>query len=143
MDLSAREQPQLLSIGIVMGGPTPSSQLIQEAVGSARKHAMATRNAYPNRGLRINVVFQVPGPMFKPDHAGVFASRFVRKTNHLLVNVAVPEQLTFDQVPDFFRQTLRAVKDEARDYLRKRKLHVEDGPVMALIDELSGDRQAA
>lgn len=58
---------------------------------------MQRRTEYPNEGLRINVVFQIPGRLRQRDFEGVFPARYARKTNNLLVNAAVPASITFEQ----------------------------------------------
>lgn len=95
------------------------------------------REGYPNEGLRINIVFHLPGRFFQPDFEGVFPARYARKTNHLLVNAAVPATLTVDQVRAFFTQTLLQTKAAAVEYLRKRKITTETTSVMALMDALA------
>jgi hypothetical protein len=99
------------------------------------------RHEYPNEGLRINIVFRLPGRFFQPDFEGVFPARYARKTNHLLVNAAVPATLTVDQVREFFRQTLWQTKAAAVEYLRKRKITAETTSVMAMIDALASERR--
>jgi hypothetical protein len=91
---------------------------------------------YSNDGLRINIVFQLPGPISRPDFQGVYPARYAPKTNHLLVNAAVPESLQLDQVRGYFVQALRETRAAAEDYLQKRKINVDTSHVMALIDDL-------
>src|SRR5690348_8531542 len=84
----------------------------------------------------INLVFQVPGPFFKPDHNGVFAARYVKMTHRMLINVAVPADLTFEDVPDFFRRTMRAARDEAARYLAAKRINVDSSSLSRLTEEL-------
>ena len=97
------------------------------------------RGRYSNEGLRINIVFQVPGPISQPHFEGVFPARYARKTNHLLMNAAVPASLAPDQVREYFVQALKETKAAAMDYLKKRKVNVDTANVMAFIDELMSE----
>lgn len=136
------EEPELLSLGIKGGGRTPRNELVIEALLALMRAVRDRRGRYPNEGLRINVVFMVPGPMFTPDFDGVHPARFARKTNHLLVNAAVPASLTFDHVPEFFAQALKETKSAAAEYLQKRKINVDTTYVMSLIDDLASEKAA-
>ena len=119
-DFEPPEQPELLSLGLVVGGRTPSNELIREAFMALMRGVRERSEHYVNQGLRINLVFKVPGPLSRPDFAGVFPARYARKTSHLLVNAAVPESLQADQVRTFFVQALRDTKQVAAEYLRQR-----------------------
>lgn len=137
------EFPELLSLGLIVGGITPANELVREAFMALMRGVRDRARGYPNEGLRINIVFQVPGRFMSPDFEGVFPARFARKTNHLLVNAAVPASLTFEQVPQFFVDALSQTKAAATEYLRGRKLNVETKHVMAFIDDLASERTAS
>jgi hypothetical protein len=137
------EHPDLLSLGLVVGGNTPSNELVREAFMALMRGIRERRGGYPNEGLRINIVFKVPGPFSSPDFEGVFPARYARKTSHLLVNAAVPASVTFDQVPGFFVQALLQTKAATLEYLRARKIGVDTTAVMALIDDLASERAAS
>jgi hypothetical protein len=55
--------PDLLSIGINVGGMTPANHLIHEALGGFMRMVIRERTVYPNEGLRINIVFHLAGPI--------------------------------------------------------------------------------
>lgn len=137
------QDPELLSLGIIGGGRTPSNEYVTEALMVLMRTVRARRTQHPNEGLRINIVFQIPGPFSKPDFEGVFPARYARKTNHLLVNAAVPESLQADQVRAFFVKVLRDTKEAAAEYLRKRRIDVDTTNVMAFIDDLASERAAS
>lgn len=133
------DQPDLLALGLIGGGTTPSNELVTEALLALMRGVRDRREEYPNEGLRINIVFHLPGRFFQPDFEGVFPARYARDTNHLLVNAAVPATLTVDHVRDFFTQTLWQTKAAALEYLRKRKITTETTSVMALMDALASE----
>jgi hypothetical protein len=137
------ERPDLLSLGVIVGGLTPKNELLDEAFGALIRWVRDHRDRYPNEGLRINIVFQLPGPISRPDFVGVYPARYARKTNHLLVNAAVPDTLQLDEVREFFVQALRETRGAANDYLQKRKINVDASHVMAFIDDLVADRAAS
>jgi hypothetical protein len=130
------EIPELLSLGLAVGGRSPSNELVQEALAALMRAVKERRGTYPNLGLRINIVFHVPGPLSKPDYEGVHARRLDRKKEYLLVHAAVPETVTFSDVPQYFVEVLQQTKSEALGYLQKRKIAVDTTQVMALIDDL-------
>jgi hypothetical protein len=134
------EQPELLSLGIIGGGMTPQNELIIEALQALMRAVRDRRGQYPNGGLRINIVFHVPGRFTKPDFQGVFPARYARKTSHMLVNAAVPESLQLDGLRKYFTDALSETKIAAAEYLRKRRIQVDTTNVMAFIDDLVADR---
>lgn len=101
------------------------------------------RAVFPNEGLRINIAFHLPGPMFQPDYEGVHATRLDRKTQHLLVVAAVPSTLAFEEVSRYFADVLRQARAEAGRYLAKRKVAIPTDRVSALIDHLLSEMEAA
>jgi len=101
------------------------------------------RGAFPNEGLRLNIVFHVPGPIFQPDYQGVHATRLNRKGDSVLVVAAVPPDLKFDEVSGYFVDVLRQARDEATRFLAKRKVTIAADRLYGLIDHLIGRIQAA
>jgi len=134
--LRAPESPPLLSIGMDVGGPTALNAVVREILRSEIKLAIAKRAEFPNAGLCINVVFQVPGHISQPNYEGAHASRYARKTNHLLVNVAVPSALEREDVLPFYRASLKDIMRAAREYLNRKRIDVTADPVMELIEHL-------
>jgi len=135
--------PHLLSVGISSGGTSPANQLIHEALGGFIRMVIRERGVYPNEGLRINIVFHLPGPVFQPDYEGVHATRLDRKNQHLLVVAAVPSTLRVDEVSKYFWDVLRHAREEAARYLAKRKVTIPIDSVSGLIDHLLNEIEAA
>ena len=128
--------PDLLAIGIGRGGPSPANELVYEALMGYMRMVIKERAAFPNEGLRLNIVFHVPGPIFQPDYEGVYATKFDRKGDSVLVVAAVPADLKFDEVPRYFVDVLRQARDEATRYLAKRKVKIAADRLYNLIDHL-------
>ena len=108
------------------------------------------RMAFPNDGLRINIVFHIPGPIFQPDYEGVHATKLDRKNNRVLIVAAVPATLKFDEVSGYFADVLREARQTAIEYATNRKVAASADHVRGLIDHLLnkisaqlGDRRLA
>ncbi len=94
------------------------------------------RMAFPNDGLRINIVFHIPGPIFQPDYEGVHATKLDRKNNRVLIVAAVPATLKFDEVSRYFADVLREARQTAIEYAAKRRAAASADHVGGLIDHL-------
>lgn len=132
----------LLAIGVVTGGPSPANELVKEALMGYLRMVMRERTAFPNEGLRINLVFHVPGPIFQPDYEGVHATKLDRKNERVLVVAAAPSTLQFDEVSSYFANVLREARQNAIEYARKRKLAASADKVSGLIDHLLNQIEA-
>ena len=100
------EGASLLSFGVVIGGRSPQNEMVGEALRPIAQRVVALRKGYPQKGLMINVIFHVPGPIHQPDYEGVHARRLDRKSGELLVHAAVPPTLRFDGVPNYVAEVL-------------------------------------
>jgi hypothetical protein len=140
---SPSTKPELLSNGINSGGMSPRNHLIHDALGDFQMLVVRERARFTNEGLRVNIVFDVPGPMFQPDYEGVLATRLDRKNDHLLVLAAVPPDLASEQVSRYVTGVLRSAVDAAREYLLKRKVPLKLENLEALVHHLVGELGAA
>jgi hypothetical protein len=130
------EIPALLALGITTGGPSPANELIDEALMSYMRVVIKERARFPNEGLRINIVFHVPGPLFQPDYEGVHATRIDRKNGRVLVVAAVPADLRFEEASAYFAHVLREARQKAIERAGKRKVAASSENVSSLIDHL-------
>ncbi len=128
--------PDLLAIGISRGGPSPANHLINEALMGYLRMVIRERRAFPNDGLRINIVFHIPGPIFQPDYEGVHATKLDRNNDRVLVVAAAPETLKFDEVSRYFANVLRDARRKAIEYAAKRRVAASPDNVSGLIDHL-------
>src|SRR5438132_14298958 len=113
MAASGAGRPDLLAIGVSRGGPSPANELVNEALMGYLRMVMREQAVFPNEGLRINIVFHVPGPIFQPDYKGVHATKLDRKNSRVLVAAAVPSTLQFDEVSGYFADVLRQARQKA------------------------------
>ena len=143
MDEYSAKVPDLLAIGISTGGMSPANQLVEEALAGFMRMVIKERAAFPNEGMRINVVFHVPGPISQPDYEGVHATKLDRKNNRVLIVAAVPDTLKFDEVSGYFADVLREARQKAIEYADKRKVAASADRVSGLIDHLLNQISAA
>lgn len=83
------EPAQVLSIGSVVGGSTPTNRTWRDAIRDLTSRVIAARSDV-EAPLNVNVVFQVPGDVIKPDFDGTRTGRFSKKDSLLMVQVALP-----------------------------------------------------
>jgi hypothetical protein len=133
---SKEKMPDLLAIGVSRGGSSTANDLVNEALMGYVRLVIRERAAFPNDGLRINVVFHVPGPLFQPDYEGIHATKLDRKNDRVLIVAAVPATLKFDEVSSYFADVLREARHKAIDYAAKRKVAASADRVSGLIDHL-------
>jgi hypothetical protein len=136
-------QPALLSIGLNLGGTSTQNAPVFEALGVFARMVISERERFGRTGLRMNIVFAIPGPMFQPDFEGVHANRLDRKNDHLLVVAAVPPELIPENVPAYAAAVLQAATGEARAYLAKRRVPLQLDELERLVDHLITKLQAA
>jgi hypothetical protein len=140
---ASTEPPDLLSIGIVRGGPSPANEFVNEALMGYMRMVIREAATFPNEGLRINIVFHVPGPIIQPDYEGVHATKLARKSDSVLVVAAVPSTLKFEEVSRYFADVLREARRTAIEYAAKRKVGASADRVSGLIDHLLNQISAA
>lgn len=128
------EQPEVLSIGSIVGGVAAASRAWNESISR-----LATRVAEARVGvespLNLNVVFHVPGEVVQPDGEYVRTGRFDRRTRHLMVQVTVPEALPED-VDTFLLERLSEAVAEAEAWAKRRGVADELRSVRELVHEL-------
>lgn len=107
-----------LSIGSVVGGPTPANAEWRDAIKRLGQLVAVARSGNPSP-LNVNVVFQVPGSVLSPDFHGVRTGKFSRAERLLMVQVALPERPP-DDVDSDLRARLVSAVDEAERWARER-----------------------
>jgi hypothetical protein len=127
--------PAALSIGIKVGGLSAANRPTRERLAAFQRAVIRERAAFGNDGLRLNLVFNIPGPMFQPDFDGVAVSRYDHKNQHLLVHAAVPDAPS-GNVDGYLRAVLLLVRGEAHDYAARRKVRDSLDDVDAVIDHM-------
>lgn len=107
-----------LSIGSVVGGPTPANAGWRQAI---RELALAVQDARADTAspLNVNIVFHVHGNVVQPDYEGVRTGRYSEADRLLMVQVALPETAPDDPGAYLRAQAMRAL-DEAEAWSAKR-----------------------
>jgi hypothetical protein len=110
---------QAITIGSVEGGWSPWMSTWREAL---MKLTLAVDEASAGVGseLNLNVVFQIPGSVLRPDFTGVRTGRFSPKRNLLLVQVALPEEPS-EEIGTQLVCALAAAVEEAQRWANRRR----------------------
>jgi hypothetical protein len=128
------EPIQVLSVGSVVGGPTPQNQRWREGITELTRAVVRSRDAVESP-LNVNVVFHVPGSMLQPDFDGVRTGRFKRDANLLMVQVALPAVVPVD-VRGTLRDALKQAIGVAEEWAIKRKVAVDLAALRSLVGGL-------
>ncbi len=128
--------PALFSIGLNVGGLNPANRDVYEALAAFQRRVVRERETFVNEGLRVNLVFDIPGQFFRPDFEGVVATRFERKRAHLLVLAAVPDKPRPADTGAYISGVLDTVRREAHAYAARRRLRVDLTNLDALLTRL-------
>jgi len=132
--------PKLLYISDRIGGESRDNSDVMAAIDALFR---MVDEACPPPGpedLRIDLTFDVSGPLFAFDYEGVRTGRFVPTKRLLVVQAAVPIDLKAQEAPQFFQEVLSRTVDLARQFVEPRKLSVStnavEQAVSALIERL-------
>lgn len=136
MKLDEKEQHSApLSIGSVVGGwLSPGTTRWNEAL-DILTHDVINGCRGISSPLNVNVVYQVPGHLLRPEFEGVRTGSYSKKRNLLMVQVALPDEPPDDAVADVKRRLAHAV-EEAELWARNRRLASELPELRHLVDEL-------
>ena len=116
------DKSHIVTIGERLGGPRGS---YPEAEAAADAVFWLTERLRPLAGpddLRINLVFDIPGPILPVDYEGVRTGTFSRAKRMLQVQAAVPDELTAADMPGYLSAVLSEMVDAAKGYVKRRKL---------------------
>jgi hypothetical protein len=112
---------------------------VHEFLGKVARLVIRERQSFPNEGLRLNVVFNVPGHFFQPDFSGVLATRMDRRRAYVLVMVAVPDDLSEPSFVAFAQSTLQTAATRATEYATHRRTTFDSSQLIALVEKVSGE----
>ncbi|GGA16847.1 hypothetical protein [Dyella nitratireducens] len=128
----AMEETPALSLGWIVGGSTLANKPLDDAI-----RELTIRIGEAGRGieapLNLNVVFQVPGNMLKPEFVGVRTGRFSKPRALLMVQVAVPEEVPLDP-RNYLKGTIHAAIDEAARWAVKRKVPIDVSKLFDILE---------
>jgi hypothetical protein len=122
--MNEAEGTPLLSIGIVQGGGNALRFVVQD-LGDLMRLVSREAPRFTNQGLRVNVIFGVPGPLARPEFEGVEPGRFYSKRGLLVVGASVPDTLRPTETTDYIRSTLAAAMTAAEERMRRKRVEID------------------
>lgn len=134
MSHAVDEPVPVLSIGSVLGGTSPPTRKWGDDI---RKLGLrvGTLRAGVESPLNLNVVFQVPGEVAKPDFQGVRTGRYSKADRLLMIQVALPEDVPPDSDAHLVEAAYAAI-DEAERWAKQRGIAEDLTPVREILDRL-------
>ena len=126
------EPVQVLSLGSVVGGTTPTNRAWRDAIRELTRRVIEERTDIDSP-LNVNVVFHVPGNVIKPDFTGARTARFSKKDALLMVQVALPEGVPSDP-EGYLKDAARAALDEAERWAESRRIDADLSQLRAILD---------
>jgi hypothetical protein len=86
----------------------------------------------------IDLVFDIPGDVWRPDYTGLRTGRFSRKQKILQIQVAVPrEDLAADEAEEFIFDSMTAAIEMAAAVFEKAKIAFDKASLVAITDSVS------
>jgi hypothetical protein len=128
--------PSVFSFGIIIGGTAPALEPAIDELRGFLRGAHELFDGHAGGGLRMNVVFHIPGHLVQPDYVGVHVSRYDRKRQLMLAVSAVPNDLQAEDVSAFVAYVLRSARLRASEYLGIRHISVDTADLDAAIDRI-------
>lgn len=121
-----------LSIGDIIGGPSLSNRGWDDPLRLLTIE-VADQAIGLDTPLKLNVIFQVPGPDIRPDFEGVRTGYYSKKDNLLIVQAAVPEEPPADAL-GMLRTLLASAIDAAEEWARRRGLAPDLGALRQCVE---------
>jgi hypothetical protein len=117
-DSGGIEQPDVLSIGSVVGGVGAAARAWNEPLKDLTQRVMEARVGVESP-LKLNVVFHVPGEVLDFDEEYVRTGRYDSRTRHLMVQATFPRIAPADP-EGFLLARLSEAVGEAEHWVRQR-----------------------
>lgn len=133
----ADEDPDALSIGVVLGGTVEVDRYWRPELTRLAKEVVAARGG-TNSPLCVNVVYHVEGKLDPNEFQGVRTGRFSRKSMHLMVQAAVPSTPVDDRRRALLVLLHQAV-DAAEAYATRRSIAEGLPGIRAILASLPAD----
>ena len=128
------ERPDVLSIGVVYGGTWSIDESWRPDIQRVMQEVMALRHGVESP-LNVNVVFHVDGELLPPvDFEGVRTGRFSRKSMHLMVQAAVPNDALDKRA--VLLDLLRAAAVEAEAFARRKGIAAGLNGLRGIVDAM-------
>ena len=122
------ERPwRTLYVSAVLGGRGALADVeaaVRRLAGVVRREEEADPAEDPASEATVDATFHLPGPLVRPDYEGIRTGRWVKAKRLLVVQIAVPEEISGrpDAIEDFLGSSLVGAVDLATGYLAKRRL---------------------
>jgi hypothetical protein len=95
-----------LVIGSMIGGTTSWTDRVKRVWARMSTAAETASARYPSAD-NLEILFDVPGPMWQPKYSGIRTGRASRGDRRLQIQVAVPESLSTDaEIECFFLEAI-------------------------------------
>ena len=130
------EATQLLYVSAFLGGQRGSYAEAEAAVDELFRLKEEVCPPPGTGDLRIQLIFDIPGPMVPVDYEGVRTGRFSGAKQMLVVQVAVPEGLTGSEMRRYLREALGEMVALAKAYVKRRKLPLSTEALERAVGEL-------
>jgi hypothetical protein len=122
------ERPwRTLYVSSVVGGRGALADVvavIRRLAGIVRREEEADPPEDPGSEATVDVTFHLPGPIVRPDYEGMRTGRWVKAKRLLVVQIAVPEEISGQPaaIDDLLGRSLVEAVDLAAGYLAQRQL---------------------
>ncbi|GLQ87715.1 hypothetical protein [Dyella flagellata] len=126
------EETLVLSLGSIIGGSTLANKPWDDAITDLTNRIEEARRGV-EAPLNLNVVFQAPGNILKPEFAGVRTGRFSKSRALLMVQVAVPEEVPSDPII-YLKNAIHAAIDEAGRWATRRKVTIDVSKLRYIVE---------
>lgn len=129
---------KMISIGTVLNGPELSGCPVDRVIHAAMKAAVELRGDFEfGSALAVNVVFFVPGSLGSLDWDGLRESKYSRKKQLLLIQVAVPlEAIESDRPEDFVIESLYGANAVAFEFFRQKRIEFPLAEAEMLVSQI-------
>ena len=128
-----------LYLGIDLGGPELRGGSADSAITRIAKRVRDARPSEPPDTGKLNIVFLVPGSLYKPDFEGVRTGRFSRKEMMLLAEAAVPSEFgCLEDLESFVFASIRDSVRLARPVFEKAGIHFSEEDEIAFLERIEG-----
>jgi hypothetical protein len=132
--LSAPNPP--IGISSISGG-TIGTRPWKMAIAAIIKQINAIREEYSSP-LSLQIVFQIPGEVIRPDFTGVRTGLFSRRDGRLVVHVAVPDDVEGDRVAWVITRLREAVAEAEKFAIMEALPDTDFSGLGCLIDAVAG-----
>jgi hypothetical protein len=126
----------LLSIGIDRRGISPASEEVFHALNAIQRHVMDRREAFSDDGMKLLIIFEIPGPIGRPRKAGVHLSRFEPARSRALVVAVIPDDLGAEGVQAYALNVLEASERLLRDKVAVSSTAIRMGSLLKCMEDV-------